>query len=112
MKHIWALKRCFMKDLLEAIPAPKPAKTTIATLLKRMIDKGFVAYKLYGNSREYYPLISKEDYFGKQLKSMISDFFDDSPKEFASFFTAKAKMNEAELMELRKIIDDQIKNQK
>ena len=41
-----------MKDLLEAYPEPKPATTTIATLLKRMIDKQFVAYKEYGNSKE------------------------------------------------------------
>jgi hypothetical protein len=32
-----------MKDLLDAFPEPKP-KTTVATLLKRMIDKDFVAY--------------------------------------------------------------------
>jgi hypothetical protein len=39
-----------MKDLLEAYPKPKPATTTIATLLKRMIDKQF-AYNEFGNSR-------------------------------------------------------------
>jgi predicted transcriptional regulator len=32
-------------------------KTTVATLLKRMIDKDFVAYTEFGNSREYYPLV-------------------------------------------------------
>jgi len=48
-----------MKDLLDAYPEPKPATTTVATLLKRMADKGFIAYKLYGNSREYYPLVKK-----------------------------------------------------
>ena len=51
MQHLWQLEKAFMKDLLEAYPEPKPATTTIATLLKRMIDKQFVAYKEYGNSR-------------------------------------------------------------
>ncbi len=45
MQHLWQLEKAFMKDLLEAYPEPKPATTTIATLLKRMIDKQFVAYK-------------------------------------------------------------------
>jgi predicted transcriptional regulator len=44
-----------MKDLLDAYPNPKPATTTVATLLQRMIDKKFVDYTEYGNSRQYYP---------------------------------------------------------
>ncbi len=50
MQHLWKLEKAFMKDLLLAFPDPKPATTTVATLLKRMNDKGFIAYKLYGKS--------------------------------------------------------------
>ena len=38
MQYLWKLERAFMKDLLDAYPEPKPANTTVATLLKRMID--------------------------------------------------------------------------
>ncbi|ETN94476.1 BlaI/MecI/CopY family transcriptional regulator [Zhouia amylolytica] len=109
MNHLWRLKKAFMKDLLEQYEEPKPANTTIATLLKRMQDKGFVSYKLFGKSREYYPLVSKESYFSKQLKGLIKNFFNDSPAQFASFFTEKTDLSEEELKELRKIIDDQLK---
>ena len=44
IKLIWAHEKVFMKDLINLYPNPKPAKTTIATLLKRMQDKGFVGY--------------------------------------------------------------------
>ena len=67
MQHLWKLEKAFMKDLLDAYPEPKPATTTIATLLKRMIGKGFVNYKTFGKSREYYPLVKKEDYFSKHV---------------------------------------------
>ena len=60
MQHIWKLERAFMKDLLDIYPEPKPATTTIATLLKRMTTKGFINYKLYGKSREYYALVNKK----------------------------------------------------
>ena len=111
MKHLWQLERCFMKDLLAALPEPKPAKTTVATLIKRMIDKKMVGYRTYGNSREYYPLLSKSEYFGKKVKGMITDFFDDSPASFASFFTAEAKFSKEQLEELREIINQQIKEE-
>ncbi|MCX2679859.1 BlaI/MecI/CopY family transcriptional regulator [Galbibacter sp. EGI 63066] len=109
MNHLWKLKKAFMKDLLEQYDKPKPANTTIATLLKRMQDKGFVSYKVFGKSREYYPLVSKEKYFSKQLKGMIKNFFNDSPAQFASFFTESTDLSEEELKELRKLIDHQLK---
>ena len=112
MEHLWKLEKAFMKDLLEAFPEPKPATTTVATLLKRMIDKKFVAYLTIGNSREYYPLVKKEDYFSKQVNGMIHDFFNNSPMQFASFFTRQGQLSEKELLELRQLIDQQITDRK
>ena len=93
MQHLWKLEKAFMKDLLEIYPEPKPATTTVATLLKRMIDKGFVAYKLYGKSREYYPLVKKKDYFSKHVNGLIKTFFNDSASQFASFFTKETDLS-------------------
>ncbi len=112
MKYLWELEPCYMKDLLEALPEPKPAKTTVATLIRRMTDKGMVGFELRGNSREYRSLVSKQAYFGKQVKGMISDFFADSPTEFASLFTDGADLTRAQLEELQQMIDDQLKNKK
>lgn len=99
-----------MKDLLDALPEPKPAKTTVATLIRRMTDKGVVAFRQRGNSREYYSLVSKKAYFGKQVKGMISDFFADSPTDFASLFTDGADLTREQLEELQQMIDDQLKD--
>lgn len=112
MQYLWEKEKAFMKDLIEAYPDPKPASTTIATLLKRMIDKEFIGYKLYGNSREYYALVKKSDYFSKHVNSLIKTFFNDSASQFASFFTKETDLNGAELEELRKIIDQEIKKKK
>lgn len=110
MQHLWKLEKAFMKDLLEAYPEPKPATTTVATLLKRMIGKGFVDYKLYGKSREYFPLVKKEDYFSKHVNRLIKTFFNDSASQFASFFTRKSDLTKEELEKLKTIIDKEIKN--
>ena len=59
MQILWKQERAFMKNLIEAYKDPKPATTTIATLLKRMQDKNFVDYIQYGRSREYFPMVKK-----------------------------------------------------
>jgi len=110
MEYIWKAEKAFMKDLIEAFPDPKPASTTVATLLKRMTDKGVIGYTRYGNSREYYPLIKKADYFSKHVNSMIKNYFDDSVLQFASFFTKEVKLNKEQLEELKKIVDQQIQS--
>ena len=109
MDILWDRKTAFMKDILEIYPEPKPASTTIATLLKRMQTKNMVGYKTFGNSREYFPKVEKETYFNHEMTSMIDRFFNSSVSQFASFFTANSKMSQQELKELREMIDNQIK---
>jgi predicted transcriptional regulator len=110
MNHLWKLENAFMKDLLDLYPEPKPATTTVATLLKRMTDKGFIDYKLYGKSREYFPLVKKKDYFSKHVNGLIKNFFNDSASQFASFFTKETNLTKEELEDLKKLIDNEIKN--
>jgi predicted transcriptional regulator len=112
MELIWKQEKVFMKDLIERYPEPKPAATTIATLLKRMQDKGFVGYTSFGNSRQYYPLVKKTDYFSKHVKGMIKNYFNNSPAQFASFFTTATNLTSTELEDLKKIIDQEIKKKK
>jgi BlaI family penicillinase repressor len=112
MNLLWKLDKAFIRDILNEFPDPKPASTTVLTLLKRMIDKKFVSYKLYGNSREYYPLIKKTDYFSDHINVLIKDFFNNSTAQFASFFANETNMNQDELKELRDLVDKKIASKK
>lgn len=112
MEFIWKQEKVFMKELIENYPDPKPATTTIATLLKRMQDKGFVAYTLFGNSRQYYPLVKKSDYFSKHVKGIIKNYFNNSPMQFASFFTTSTNLTTSDLEDLKKIVDQEIKRKR
>ena len=112
MKYIWKLERAYLKNILDEFPEPKPANTTIATLLKRMTDKGFVGYNQHGSNREYFPLVKKTEYFSKQVNSMIKDYFNNSASQFASFFTNETNLNLTDLEELQKLVEQRIKTKK
>ncbi|MDR2146460.1 MAG: BlaI/MecI/CopY family transcriptional regulator [Tannerella sp.] len=112
MEIIWQNGKVFMKDIIESYSEPKPATTTIATLLKRMQNKGFVGYTLFGNSRRYYALVRKEDYFTRHVNEMVKDFFGNSALQFASFFTTAANLSAEELEDLKKIVEQEIKRKK
>lgn len=112
MRHLWKLEKAFMKDLILQYDDPRPATTTIATLLKRMKDKGFIDYQAVGKSREYFPLVSKSDYFSTHFRGLIQNFFGNSASTFASFFTKATDLSTEELEALRKEIDEEIKKKK
>lgn len=108
MEVLWQKEKVFLKEILEHFPEPKPATTTVATLLKRMQNKNLVGYNLFGNSRQYFPKIAKERYFSQEMRGMIGKFFNSSVPQFASFFTANARLSEKELLELKEIIESEL----
>ena len=109
MNHLWRLKKSIMKDLINAYQDPKPATTTVATLLKRMQIKKFIDYEQKGRTREYFPLINKKEYFSKHVNGLIKNFFNNSAAQFASFFTSETDLTKVELEELKTLIDLEIK---
>lgn len=106
MQAIWAVEKGFAKDILEQLKEPKPAYNTVLTVIRVLVDKGFVKYKTYGKSNEYYPAISKEEYSKQQLQSLKKKYFNNSSKELLSFFVKENNMDLNDLDEIIKIIKE------
>ena len=112
MNILWKNKSSYMKDIMNSLPEPKPAKTTVSTLLKRMIEKDMVTYEMMGNVRLYTPKIAKKNYFSKKFSDFKSSFFDNSSTQFASFFTKDTNLSIYELEAIQKIINEELKKKK
>ncbi|MCI5056080.1 MAG: BlaI/MecI/CopY family transcriptional regulator [Flavobacteriales bacterium] len=112
MEYLWKLKKAFLKEIVDQFPDPKPAYTTISTLVKRMCDKEYIGFKKYGRDKHYFPILEKKNYFSSKLKTMVNDFFNNSNTQFASFFTKNSNMSLNELEELQKLINQEILKKK
>ena len=110
MQYLWEIERGFLKDIVEKFSEPKPAYTTVSTVIRVLVKKGFIGFKTYGKINEYYPKISKEAYFKGQVKPLLTNYFS-SPSAFASYFT-ESRLSLSELEEVRKLIDESIKKLK
>lgn len=108
MQFLWELEKAFLKDIVEQFPAPKPAYTTISTVIRVLVKKGFIGYNTYGKAHEYYPKISKREYFKNHFKGLVNSFFNGSVTHFASFFTNNEDVDLTELEKIKKIVDDKI----
>lgn len=111
MQFIWKLEHGFLKDIIEQFPDPRPAYTTVSTVIRVLVKKGFVGYRTYGKINEYYPVVSKQDYFKQKVKPMIAGYLKGSPSNIVSYFS-QAELNLSELEEIRRLVDDRIKKLK
>lgn len=111
MQILWDLKKGFVKDMLAQMEEPKPAYSTISTIVRILVKKGFIRYKVYGNTYEYYPKISREAYTKFETERLLSSYFDGSVENLVSFFVSKKNINMKEAGKIIALLED-IKNEK
>lgn len=104
MHAIWNIEKGFAKDILDQLKDPKPAYNTVLTVIRVLCEKGFVKFKTYGKSNEYFPTISREDYSAQRLNSLKKNYFNNSNAQLLSFFVKENKINITELDEIMKLI--------
>jgi BlaI family transcriptional regulator, penicillinase repressor len=105
MQILWKIERGFVKDILAQFEDPKPNYTTVSTFLRILENKEYVGHKTYGNTHEYFPIISKETYSKYLTDNVLEDYFDGSAQRLVSFFLEKQQLDSDELNELLKIIE-------
>ncbi len=107
MKILWKLEKAFVKDIVEQYDAPKPHYNTVSSLVRLLQDKGIVSFKQYGNTYEYFPLLSKDDYRKSFMKQVVNDYFDNSYKSAVAFFVKEKGLSPEEIENLIKTIKDE-----
>jgi predicted transcriptional regulator len=112
MQILWRLNKGFVKDIIEQMPAPKPAYNTVSTIVRILERKGFVGYKSYGKTHEYFPLVEKSEYSSYYLKNFLGGYFSGSFKQLVSFFAKDNDLNVKDVEELLKHVKDDLKDEK
>lgn len=105
MKILWRLEKAFVKDILNELSDPKPHYNTMSTIVRNLVDKGYVAYEAFGNTHRYQPKIDKESYRKAFIDSSMVEFFDDSYAGLVSFFAKEEKISADELRDIIKLIE-------
>jgi len=100
MLVLWKLGKGFLKDIIDQTPEPKPHPNTISTLLKILVEKGYVQYEVQGRNNCYRPKISKTEYGKKSVQQLVKGYFEGSPAKLVSQFVSDNKLSLQELEEL------------
>lgn len=105
MQVLWKLQHAFVKDIIDELDEePKPPYNTISSIVRLLEKKGYVSYKAYGKTYEYFPAISKADYAKTTFTKLFSGYFDNSPSSLLSFMVKEDKLSAKDIAELNELI--------
>jgi predicted transcriptional regulator len=101
MQVIWRLDHAFLREIVAAMPDPKPHQNTVATLLKILVEKEFVDIEVFGRMHRYFPIVSKSQYSKGRVKSLVKRYFEGS---FSNIVSSMVKDNNLTVEELEVLL--------
>ena len=96
-----------INQLVELYAEPRPARTTIATLLKILEAKGYVEHRRVdgtGRTFVFSPLLTRERYVTCVLRDVKDTIFGSSVNKMLSFFVQNEDISDEELCEILELI--------
>lgn len=106
MQLLWDAGRATVSELLERMPdEPKPPHSTVSSVVRILEKKGYVGYKAYGKTHEYFPLVEKADYGSRSLADVLRNYFDGSVSRLVSHLVEDKQLEEKDLQEILKKLE-------
>ncbi|MFY7811769.1 MAG: BlaI/MecI/CopY family transcriptional regulator [Flavobacterium sp.] len=104
MLVLWKLEKAFVKEIQLELTEEDLHYNTVSTIVRNLVDKKYVDFLVYGNTHQYFPIISKNKYQNTFISNVVEDFFDNSYKNMVNFFVKENKISEKELEEIINLI--------
>ncbi len=109
MDFYWDKGPLFVKQLLEFYDEPKPHFNTLSTIVRGLEEKGFLSHQAYGNTYQYFSVVSKEAYSEGTLKNVVAKYFNNS---YFNVISSLVKEEDISVSELKQLIEEVEKSQK
>lgn len=112
MQAVWRIGKGFAGDIAAAVDEPKPAYRTVLTEIRILEQKGYVDHEDFNGNNRYFPKVSKADYSGRMLGSLMKNYFNASYASLVSFFIEDKSITDEELDALGRIIEEKRRAQR
>lgn len=103
MDFFWNKGPLFVKEILAFYDEPKPHFNTLSTIVRGLEEKGYLNHQTYGNTYQYFAVVSEDSFRKGTLKNVISKYFNNS---YLSAVSSLVKEEDISLADLRRLIDE------
>jgi BlaI family transcriptional regulator, penicillinase repressor len=104
MQILWQLEKATVKEIIDLMPAPKPAYNTVSTVIRVLEKKKVIGHTSEGNSHIYHALVTEAEYMNFSVNKVLKNYFNSSYKNLVSFLVEKPDMSSRDIAELEALI--------
>ena len=119
----WYVMNCLWeknpRSLMQIVPLLSEnvgwSKSTCATMLRRMSEKGLIGYKMEGKPKYFYPKVKKEDVVVQETRDFLKRIYDGSIGMMMSALVRQDSLSDEDIKELQAILkaaEEKSKNSK
>lgn len=110
MKIVWEYAPINTNEITERLMKTTAwSPKTIQTLIKRLVDKGALAYEKQSRVFVYSPLVKENEYIGQESNSFLKKFYNGDITAMVSAYIENDKLSEQELDPLRALLSKRTK---
>ena len=106
MGFFWEKGPLFVKEIVGFYDEPRPHFNTLSTFVRALEEKGYVSHRAFGNTYQYYAVVSRDEFKKKTLKNVISKYFNNSYLGVVSSLVKEEEISLSELKELIREVED------
>jgi len=113
MQVLWGRDEATVAEVHEALYEERGlAPTTIATMLRKMEDKGVVAHRVEGRQFVYRPAVSEDAVRSSMVGELLERLFAGDPAALVSHLVEDREIDREEIDRLRELLDgaEQVKD--
>lgn len=107
MNILWSKKEATVNEIIEVMSEPKPAYTTVLTVMQVLTRKGIVSPERRGKAHVFRPLLSREEYIDTFMQETRNVLFQGSLRSLFSYFVKSEKLSKEELNKILDEINDE-----
>ena len=100
LNYFWLHGPLFVKDLLKFQNDHKPHDNTLSTIVRSLEEKGYLGYNAFGNTHQYFAIVSEKEYGKSSIKKLINRYYNNSYKNVVSMLIEEENISEDELIVL------------
>lgn len=109
MKVLWRHDKLSVSDVHQALNQHKPlALTTVATMLKRLQEKGVIDHEKDGRQYLYHARVSEAEVRSSMLGNLLNQLFDGEPEALVHHLVDHEAVSEDDLQKIKALLDQEV----
>ncbi len=104
MEVLWRRGRATVAEVVEALPPPPLAYSTVLTTLRTLEQKGYLGHDEDGRAYVYYPLVHRDEAAKSAVHHLVDRFFGKSTGALAVSLLDDSKLSDEDIEKIKRML--------